>query len=161
MGPHAVAVLKGVGRHHGGRQVCQAGRDVLLAGRRSGLELRRRRPRVETWCNPKANPPPCAGTGSGKLLSPWERMHTAYLSNCASVGPDEPEELEREELEPEGALGLVVAVLVLPSLATALCAGVAPQAATRKLKDASTAAMTTGRVGQLCHPHSVGGPAAT
>ncbi len=80
------------------------------------------------------------------MLSPWERMHTAYLSNCASVGPDEPEELEREELEPEGALGLVVAVLVLPSLATALCAGVAPQAATRKLKDASTAAMTTGRV---------------
>ncbi len=42
----------------------------------------------------KANPPPAAGTGPGKLLSPWERMHTAYFSNCASVGPDGPEEPE-------------------------------------------------------------------
>ena len=89
----------------------------------------------------KANPPPCAGTGSGKLLSPWARMHSAYFSSCASVGPDWP-----EELEPAAALGWVVVVLALPRLATPLCAGPPPQAVTRKLKAASTARTATGRV---------------
>jgi hypothetical protein len=48
---------------------------------------------------------PCA-LGSGKLGSPRERMHIAYFSNCASVGPD-----EAEELEPAAALDRVVVVL--------------------------------------------------
>ncbi len=68
-------------------------------------------------------------------------MHSAYFSNCASVGPDWP-----EELEPAGALGWVVVVLALPRLATPLCAGPPPQAVTRKLKAASTARTATGRV---------------
>ena len=67
---------------------------MLLAGLRSGLELRRWRPRVETGADPEGEPAPRRGNGSGKSLSPWERMHTAYFSNCASVGPDEPEEVE-------------------------------------------------------------------
>jgi hypothetical protein len=52
---------------------------------------------------------------SSKL--PWERMHLAYFSNCASVGPDEP-----ERLEAAAALDWVVVVLALPGLATPLCA---------------------------------------
>jgi hypothetical protein len=57
----------------------------------------------------KAKPPPGEGTGSGKSLSPWARMHPAYFSNCTSVGPD-----ELEELEPAGALDWVVVVLACP-----------------------------------------------
>jgi hypothetical protein len=68
-------------------------------------------------------------------------MHPVYSSNCASVGPDEP-----EEFEPAGGLDWLVVVLALPRLATPLCAGPPPQAVAKRLSAASVARRATGEV---------------
>jgi hypothetical protein len=90
---------------------------------------------------PKAKPPPGAGRGSGKFGSPWARMHSAYFSNCASVGPDWP-----EDPDPAAAFDWAVVVLGLRRLATPLWAGPPPQADTEKLKAANTARKPADRV---------------
>ena len=84
-------------------------------------------------------------------------MHTAYVSNCASVGSDEP-----EELDPAGTLDWVVVVLPLARLATTLRADPPPQPVTRKLKAATTARMPTSRaVALVTSPVSTPGNTAS
>jgi len=67
---------------------------------------------------------------------PWARIHAAYVSNWASVGPD-----CLEELGTAGAAACAVVVSPVPILATPLCAAPPPQAASKKL-DAPITAVT-------------------